>query len=65
MTELIKTLTFAGVHFTVAFSVAYALTGSVAVSSALALVEPTCNTFAYYLHERVWGMIGRRTVACH
>ena len=65
MTDLIKTMTFAGIHVTVAFSVAYALTGSIAVSSALALVEPTCNTFAYYLHERVWGMIARRTAAYH
>jgi uncharacterized membrane protein len=49
-----KTLTFAAVHFTVAFSVAYLLTGSVAISSALALVEPLVNTFAYWLHEQAW-----------
>lgn len=60
MTELIKTLTFACVHFTVAFSVAYLLTGSVAISSALALVEPLVNTGAYYLHERVWSALGNR-----
>ncbi|MBW7852109.1 MAG: DUF2061 domain-containing protein [Rhodospirillales bacterium] len=50
-----KTVTFAVVHFGVAFSVAYVLTGDVAVSGALALVEPACNTVAYYFHERAWG----------
>jgi uncharacterized membrane protein len=51
---LVKTASFALVHFTVAFSVAYLLTGSVAVSGALALIEPIANTFAYYAHERFW-----------
>lgn len=62
MTAITKTFTFACVHFTVAFGVTYGLTGSIAVSSAVALLEPLCNTFAYYLHERVWSTIasGRR-----
>ena len=54
---MIKTFTFALVHFTVAFSVAYLLTGSVVVGGLLALVEPTLNTVAYHLHERVWRRI--------
>lgn len=49
-----KTLSFAAVHFTVAFSVAYALTGSVAVGGAVALVEPLCNSVAYFFHEKFW-----------
>lgn len=49
-----KTMSFAAVHFTVAFSVGYLLSGSVLIGSALALVEPAVNTVAYYLHERVW-----------
>lgn len=60
MTALIKTITFAGVHFIVAFTVAYALTGSIAISGALALLEPACNTVAYFLHERVWTMVQER-----
>ena len=55
---LAKTATFALVHFTVAFGVAYLLTGSVAISSALALVEPMVNTVAYYAHERIWRRFG-------
>ncbi len=64
MTDAIKTITFACVHFTVAFSVTYALTGSVALGGLIALIEPACNTIAYYLHERAWAsMTGRATVA--
>jgi len=51
---LVKTMSFAVVHFTVGFSIAYLLTGSVAISGTLALIEPLVNTLAFYLHERVW-----------
>lgn len=51
---MLKTLSFAVVHFTVAFTVGYLMTGSVLVGGALALVEPAVNTVAYYLHEKVW-----------
>lgn len=49
-----KTATFAAVHFTVAFSVGYALTGSVIVGGTMALVEPAINTVAFYFHELGW-----------
>lgn len=52
-----KTASFAVVHFTVAVSVGYALTGSLVVGSALALVEPAINTVAFYFHELVWKKI--------
>jgi uncharacterized membrane protein len=55
-----KTISFACVHFAVAFTVAYVLTGSVAVGGLVALVEPLCNTVAYHLHEKAWGSFGRR-----
>jgi uncharacterized membrane protein len=42
------------VHFVVAFSVGFALTGSVAVGGAIALVEPALNTVAYFFHEKAW-----------
>lgn len=57
---MIKTLTFAAVHFTVAFGVAWLLTGSVVIGGAVALVEPMCNTVAYHLHEKAWMRFGRR-----
>ncbi|MBF1296226.1 MAG: DUF2061 domain-containing protein [Neisseria meningitidis] len=49
---MIKTITFAILHFSVAFSVAYILTGSIGVSSAVALVEPIVNTVVFYFHEK-------------
>lgn len=55
-----KTLTFAALHMTVAFSVVYAMTGSVAVGGAVALVEPLCNTVAYFFHEKAWDAARRR-----
>lgn len=49
-----KTASFAAVHFSVAFTVGYVMTGSVMVGGAIALVEPAVNTVAYYFHEQVW-----------
>jgi len=60
---MIKTITFACVHFSVAFTVAYILTGSVAVGGLVALVEPLCNTVAYHLHEKAWRRFGRQRAA--
>ena len=49
-----KTFSFAVVHFIVAFTVGFALTGSVAIGGAMALVEPALNTVAYFFHEKAW-----------
>ena len=64
---LAKTLSFAAVHFSVAFGVGYLLTGSATIAGALALVEPMANTVAYYFHERAWQWLGgvRRADALH
>lgn len=57
-----KTASFAIVHFTVAFTVGYALTGSVVVGGAIALVEPAINTVAYFFHEKFWERMDSRAV---
>lgn len=54
---MIKTLTFAAVHMSVAFTVVYITTGNLALGGAVALIEPLCNTVAYFFHERVWERI--------
>jgi uncharacterized membrane protein len=54
---MVKTLTFGALHMTVAFSVAYLLSGSLVVGGAIALVEPAINTVAYFFHEKVWDRI--------
>jgi uncharacterized membrane protein len=53
-----KTMSFAAVHFTVAFTVGYLMSGSMLVSGAIALVEPAINTVAYHFHERAWRRLG-------
>jgi uncharacterized membrane protein len=49
-----KTLSFAVVHFSIAFSLGYLVTGSVWLGGALAVLEPTLNTIAYHVHEHLW-----------
>lgn len=49
-----KTLSFAAVHFCVAFTVAWLLTGSALIGGLMALLEPAVNTVAFYFHERAW-----------
>ena len=51
---MIKTITFACMHFSIAFGVVYLMTGSVLVGGAVALVEPAVNTVAFYFHEKLW-----------
>ncbi|MCU0760258.1 MAG: DUF2061 domain-containing protein [Steroidobacteraceae bacterium] len=52
--DLAKTASFAALHFAVAFTVAYLLTGSAAIATGIGLVEPLANTVAFYFHERAW-----------
>ena len=51
---MIKTITFAGLHFSVAITVAYLLTGDFLLGSLIALIEPSVNTVAFYFHEKLW-----------
>ena len=55
---LLKTLSFAVLHFSIAFTVAYLLTGSVLTGGLIALIEPACNTVAFYFHEKLWNRHG-------
>lgn len=52
-----KTITFAIMHFSIAFAVVYAMTGSWMLGGAVALVEPAINTFAFHFHEKIWKRI--------
>ena len=56
-----KTISFAIMHFTIAFGVAYALTGDIIIGGAVALVEPAVNTVGYHFHEQVWQRLRRRS----
>ena len=52
--HLKKTISFAALHFSVAFAVTYLLTGDWRVSGAVALIEPCVNTVAFFFHELLW-----------
>lgn len=54
----LKTLTYSLMHFTVAISVAFALTGSWKAALAIGMIEPLVQTAAYAFHERVWERLG-------
>ncbi|WP_394132186.1 DUF2061 domain-containing protein [Shewanella maritima] len=49
-----KTISFALLHFGVAFSITYLLTGSLVIGGAVALIEPAINTVVFYFHEKAW-----------
>lgn len=55
-----KTLSFTAMHFTIAFSVAWLLTGSAWLGGLVALVEPAVNSVAYYWHEKLWRQLESR-----
>ncbi len=51
---MIKTITFAVIHFSIATLLAFALTGDFLLGSLIAIIEPAVNTVAFYFHEKVW-----------
>jgi uncharacterized membrane protein len=53
-TELLKTLSYLTIHLTIGFTVAYLLTGSIAIAGGIALIEPCVNAVAFFFHERAW-----------
>jgi len=60
--DLVKTASFAVLHFSVGFGVTFALTGSLAISTGVALIEPAVNTVVFFFHERAWQRFSRRPV---
>lgn len=51
---LFKTLTYSLMHLTVAITVAYVLTGNLALALGIGMIEPLVQTVAYSVHERIW-----------
>lgn len=49
-----KTLSFASLHFAVAFLLGWLLTGNWMVGGALALIEPALNSVVFHFHEKFW-----------
>lgn len=51
---MLKTITFAVMHFSIAFIVTYLITGSFVLGGLVAVIEPAVNTIAYFFHEKIW-----------
>lgn len=49
-----KTLTYCLMHFVVAMSIAYLLSGDWAIALSIGIIEPLAQTFCYNFHERGW-----------
>jgi len=52
-----KTISFAILHFSVAFTITYLLTGSIILGGTIALLEPAVNTVVFYFHDKAWKKI--------
>lgn len=57
----IKTSSFAVIHFSVAFTVTYTLTGDAFLGGLIAIIEPGVNSIAYFFHEKAWGKKNRES----
>lgn len=57
---LLKTLSYATMHMSIAIAVAYVLSGSWAVAFAIGMIEPCIQTVAFFFHERAWHRIEKR-----
>ena len=56
-----KTVLFAMIHFVNAVAVVYAVTGSIAIAGALALIEPLANAVALHAFDGWWAQGKRKT----
>lgn len=50
----VKTLTYCLMHFAVAITVAYALSGDWAIALSIGIIEPLVQTVFFNMHERGW-----------
>ena len=57
---MIKTITFAIMHFSIAFGVTYLITGDLVLGGLVATIEPAVNTVGYFFHEKIWQKFDRK-----
>ena len=49
-----KTATYCAMHFVVAMTVAYLLSGDIHVALSIGIIEPLVQTVFFNMHERAW-----------
>lgn len=60
---MMKTMTFAIMHFSIAFGVTYLITGDLVLGGLVAIIEPAVNTVGYFFHEKIWQKFDRKKTA--
>lgn len=55
--SFVKTISWRVTGSSATFFIAYIFSGNFAIASTIAIIQMICNTFLYYLHERVWNKI--------
>jgi uncharacterized membrane protein len=56
----LKTVTYGLMHFSVAVTVAFALTQNIRTALAIGIIEPLVQTVFFTVHDRVWTRIEAR-----
>lgn len=57
-----KSAVFGVMHVVIAFSIGWALTGSLATAGAITNIEPVADTVAHYFFDRWWSRREQHTV---
>lgn len=56
--SLVKTISWRITGSGATFIIAYLISGNIAMSGSIAIIQIVANTILYYTHERVWNKIG-------
>lgn len=56
---MLKTISFGILHYTVAFTVVFVISGDILASTLVGAIEPAVNTVVFHFHEIVWTRHGR------
>jgi uncharacterized membrane protein len=63
MKDIQKTMTYCVMHFVVAFIVAYAVSGNLAIAISISAIEPLVQTFCFFFHEKAWKRMDQKRLA--
>ncbi len=56
-------MTYCVMHFVVAFIVAYAVSGNLAIAISISAIEPLVQTFCFFFHEKAWKRMDQKRLA--
>lgn len=55
--SIAKTISWRITGSSATFAISYAILGDFTVSGTIAIVQLTCNTLLYFIHERAWNKV--------